>query len=144
MSWFHRKPNFRKMAVQLEAVENGLRMLDANSKYVPSPRDVEILARIRWKLKDLPALAEAVEKESWQRVVVWQNTPYTPAQLLWRRIAAFFGWWIGATLVLAQSVFGWVVSWFPSPLYMFATSAAVGFLAVALVAIQEHNSDRKG
>lgn len=137
MGWFYRKPNICKLAGQLQAVESGLRALADAGEHVPSPKDMEALSYMRGRLRELPALADDVEKECWRRVDEYVRTPYTPAQLLHRRFASFFGWWIAATMTLSYSVFGWVVSWFPQPWHMFVASAAVGFVLVALVYLHE-------
>lgn len=135
-----RQPSITKMHQQLCAVDDGLRELFQNSKRIPSPREMERFASLRRKLDTLPVFAENTERELWSRIDEYISTPYTPRQLLQRKALAFLGWWVLVSMGIAQTVLAWFVSWFPSPLWMLGTSAAIGFIAVALVAIKERDN----
>lgn len=137
-----KNPNIGTLVRQIEAVEQDLLQLFQNSKRVLSPREMQKFASLRRRLDKLPALAENTEQELWKRIDEYIRTPYTPRQLLQRRILAFFGWWVLVSMGIAQTVLAWFVSWFPSPLWMLATSAAIGFIAVALVALKERNPSK--
>jgi uncharacterized membrane protein YcjF (UPF0283 family) len=99
-------------------------------------------ASLRRKLYRLPALAEDTEREFWSRIDECINTPYTPRQLLQRRILAFFEWWVLVSMGIAQTVLTWFVNWFPSLLWILATSAAIGFIAVSLIALKERDTPK--
>ena len=137
-----KNPNIRTLVRQIEEVEQGLLQLFQNSKRVLSPREMQKFASLRGRLDRLPALAENTERELWSRIDEYIRTPYTPRQLLQRRILAFLGWWVLVSMGIAQTVLAWFVSWFPSPLWMLATSAAIGFIAVALVALKERDTPK--
>lgn len=132
-----RNPNIGTLVRQVEEVEQGLLQLFQNSKRVLSPREMQKFASLRRRLDKLPALAENTERELWSRIDEYIHTPYTPRQLLQRRILAFFGWWVLVSMGIAQTVLAWFVSWFPSPLWMFATSGLIAFAIVSVCAWNE-------
>jgi hypothetical protein len=137
MGLFDRKPNICALAAQLERIEQQLHVIENDGACLPSMVEMKSLAWMRFALPQLTDYADTLEKTLWQRVEVWRNTPYTPAQLLRKRVISFIGWWFAATMTLATAVLGWFTPLFTKPWHMLVTSAILGLIIVIVIAFRE-------
>jgi len=123
---------------QLCAIEEGLQKLDATSRVLPSPREMEALQSLRYKLPIVIELCAAYKPKAWERIHAWQATPYSPPVRLIRAIISFIAAFIlGAVVIYAGGL--WVLDKFLPMPYSYVISAVLSFIATILIIRSERS-----
>ncbi len=141
MSGYHvllgKKHNIRKLAMQLEAIERQLQLIESDTKYLPSPMDMEALSWMRCNLPLIADYANVLDKKLQKRINKWQNTPYTKTELRKNLIAEFIGWWFAASATILTSIINWFASSFSELWHSLLVSAIIGLALVIVFWINE-------
>lgn len=135
MRFGRRTTRITTLRQHLLTVYAGLHAIEHRSDYIPSPKEIKALAEIRYLLPKITESASKLEPQLWQRIDTWCNTPWTPRQQLFRKISAFFGYWIAGTMAIAMSVVGWFAPLFPEPWYVLPVSAMIALVIAATLRV---------
>jgi len=134
MSFSHRQ-RITKLLHHLQIVDAELRALKSDSDRVPSPIEMQALAKILYLLRELPQLAETCETNCWQRIKKWQATPYTRFQQSWRIAVKIISLWIFLILGFYSSFLWMLQSFFAEKWQLIAVDAGLAFIVAVLIKV---------